>query len=317
MSANGTTTLLHELGADYRDAVYAALADLPGEELADALEEVETNLVEVVGELTAAGGEISMAALRARLGTPREYADEFRVAAGYPPAVGSPGAMQVAPNQLAVAALFVSAAFALASGVTVMADADSWVWGPLTAAAVLFAALPGQWLRAQAPSLDAVPLWRFSLVRTPSAGRAAGETASPGGALPRPSRELRADLAEIARLWGIFVAVGLGVGAHKAGAAPAAGVVIALIALLPCIRLGRVLRRTVGRDRRLLWLAVPLTTFTVGLGIGLVFDEARGRTDYYAGAVVHDGRVSVVQPGSSGPVWPAGASATAVHNHLT
>lgn len=284
---DSAAALLPELGADYRDAVYAALADLPSEEIADALEEVETNLVEVVSELTAEGREIGIATLRARLGTPREYAAEFRAAAGYPPAVGRSTDWHVTPDQLAVVALFVSAAFALVCGIAVIADAASWIWGFSALVTVVFAALPGSWLRTQPPSLDAVPPSRLSF-RAPRDTVAAGP-----GRLGRPSRpgrlsgELRSDLVDIARLWWVVVAVGLGVAVHKADGSPVAGTVVAVVALLPCVRLGRRVTRTLGRDRRLLWLAVPLTAFTIGLGVGTVFDEVRGRTHYYEDLGAH------------------------------
>lgn len=83
-----------------------------------------------------------------------------------------------------------------------------------------------------------------------------GLAASPSR-LPRPSRELRADFADVVRAWWLVVAVGLGVAVHAAGGNPAAGLIVGLVAVLPCFRLGRVARL----DRRWLWLAVPLTAF--------------------------------------------------------
>ena len=68
--------------AIYLAQVRAELSDLPPGELADVLEDVSGHLTEVAAEFEA---EPTTAALQERLGTPREYADELRTAAGYPP----------------------------------------------------------------------------------------------------------------------------------------------------------------------------------------------------------------------------------------
>jgi hypothetical protein len=73
--------------ATYLAEVRAELSDLPPGELEDVLDDVSGHLTEVAAEFeeqpTAAG-------LRERLGTPREYADELRTAAGYPPQTAAP-----------------------------------------------------------------------------------------------------------------------------------------------------------------------------------------------------------------------------------
>ncbi|TCO19183.1 putative membrane protein [Kribbella steppae] len=68
--------------AIYLAQVRAELSDLPPGELEDVLEDVSGHLTEVAAEFEA---EPTTAALQERLGTPREYADELRTAAGYPP----------------------------------------------------------------------------------------------------------------------------------------------------------------------------------------------------------------------------------------
>nr|WP_238355285.1 hypothetical protein [Kribbella sandramycini] len=68
--------------ATYLAQVRAELSDLPPGELADVLDDVTGHLTEVAAEFD---GEPSSAALQERLGTPRQYADELRNAAGYPP----------------------------------------------------------------------------------------------------------------------------------------------------------------------------------------------------------------------------------------
>jgi hypothetical protein len=68
--------------ASYLAQVRAELSDLPPGELEDVLDDVSGHLTEVAGEFDS---EPSLAALQDRLGTPRQYADELRTAAGYPP----------------------------------------------------------------------------------------------------------------------------------------------------------------------------------------------------------------------------------------
>jgi uncharacterized membrane protein len=74
--------------AIYLAQVRAELSDLPPGELEDVLEDVTGHLTEVAAEFEA---EPTTEALQERLGTPREYADELRTAAGYPPRTHSAG----------------------------------------------------------------------------------------------------------------------------------------------------------------------------------------------------------------------------------
>jgi hypothetical protein len=68
--------------ATYLAQVRAELSDLPPGELADVLDDVSGHLTEVAAEFE---DEPTAGALQERLGTPRQYADELRTAAGYPP----------------------------------------------------------------------------------------------------------------------------------------------------------------------------------------------------------------------------------------
>ncbi|MDQ1711761.1 MAG: hypothetical protein QOE45_1211 [Frankiaceae bacterium] len=78
-----TTTLTSD-AANYFAAVSAELADLPEEDRAELLEDVEQHLAEVAAEGTGP--------LEHRLGTPGAYAAELRAAAGLPPRGARPGA---------------------------------------------------------------------------------------------------------------------------------------------------------------------------------------------------------------------------------
>ena len=66
----------------YLAQVRAQLNDLPPGELEDVLQDVSGHLTEVAAEF---GAEPTLADLQQRLGTPAQYADELRTAAGYPP----------------------------------------------------------------------------------------------------------------------------------------------------------------------------------------------------------------------------------------
>jgi len=68
--------------ATYLAQVRAELSDLPAGELDDVLDDVSGHLTEVAAEFE---DEPTAASLQERLGTPRQYADELRTAAGYPP----------------------------------------------------------------------------------------------------------------------------------------------------------------------------------------------------------------------------------------
>jgi hypothetical protein len=73
--------------AAYLAQVRAELSDLPPGELADVLDDVTGHLSEVAAEFE---DEPTAAALQDRLGSPRQYADELRNAAGYPPRTNAP-----------------------------------------------------------------------------------------------------------------------------------------------------------------------------------------------------------------------------------
>jgi uncharacterized membrane protein len=68
--------------AAYVDAVRAALADLPTDDLSEIVDDVRDHIEQVAAEL---GEDPTSAALEERLGTPADYAAELRSAAGYPP----------------------------------------------------------------------------------------------------------------------------------------------------------------------------------------------------------------------------------------
>jgi uncharacterized membrane protein len=79
------TTKTHPAVAEYLARTQAALSDLPAAEVEEIVEDIGQHLSEVAGEL---GDDVSVEALTERLGTPEQYANELRAAAGYPPPAG-------------------------------------------------------------------------------------------------------------------------------------------------------------------------------------------------------------------------------------
>ncbi|MFF0266415.1 HAAS signaling domain-containing protein [Kribbella sp. NPDC004536] len=74
--------------AIYLAQLRAELSDLPPGELEDVLQDAGGHLSEVASEF---GAEPTISDLQDRLGTPRQYADQLRTAAGYPPRTGPAG----------------------------------------------------------------------------------------------------------------------------------------------------------------------------------------------------------------------------------
>jgi uncharacterized membrane protein len=88
--------------AIYLAQVRAELSDLPPGELEDVLDDVAGHLTEVAGEFER---EPTAQTLQERLGTPRQYADELRTAAGYPPSSGKPSGAKAAELKAGESAL--------------------------------------------------------------------------------------------------------------------------------------------------------------------------------------------------------------------
>jgi uncharacterized membrane protein len=78
--------------AIYLAQVRAELSDLPPGEFEDVLDDVGGHLTEVAAEFES---EPTVATLQERLGTPQQYADELRTAAGYPPRTQKPAGANV------------------------------------------------------------------------------------------------------------------------------------------------------------------------------------------------------------------------------
>lgn len=227
--------------------VRAALADLPASELQEILDDVRSHLSDLAAEL---GDALDDRAVAARLGTPAGYAAELRAAAGYPSAPAATPAVTQG-RTLAVLAVIglVAVALLIPTGLALGSEA-AMLLGLLG----LLASLPA--LFTGGPRMSAVaelPVVRSLADHRPRPdGRAARFVAD----LQIAWWVVRALLAAVVISW-IFV-----------GSRLSAVVPLALVAVPASILLGRLSRR----DRRLLWLVVPLNALAVVVAV-LVMDR--------------------------------------------
>ncbi|MGI5128952.1 DUF1700 domain-containing protein [Pseudonocardia sp. CA-107938] len=220
----------------YLDGVRAALADLPAAEVDEILDDVRGHLDELTAEL----GE-GVEPLTTRLGTPADYAAELRAAAGYP-AAAPVAATSPWPARWALAGILVGAG-GLALGTLSR--------NPLLVLIGVLAPIPALALIARdgkdVPSVAALPVVR----------RFVGAVPPPGSA----ARAVTDFLASLQPAWWLLRAVvaGLLVGALFGDLLAAA--VLAVVGVPVSVWLGFASKR----DRRWLWLVVPLNALAVAL----------------------------------------------------
>ncbi|MFI1578104.1 HAAS signaling domain-containing protein [Embleya sp. NPDC020630] len=251
-------TALHPVAADYRVEVARILADLPAVEAEEILDDVEVNLSEVVAELD---GAVTSDALRARLGTPHEYAAELRAAAGYPPLTppGGGGRLRgVGKVELLMLGLLVALGAAFVTGVALGSQQDGqerwWIFPCVLALAV--EAVNALWLRGRERGLPEVAA--LSVTRR---ARALGESLRTGR-FAEPARFLTG----LRSAWWVLRALVVSLLAWVITGGVWWPVAVGILALAGSLWLGS----RSGHDRRLVWLAVPLNAMVVGLGIGMV-----------------------------------------------
>ncbi len=214
----------------FLDGVRVELADLPAAEVDDILDDVRAHVADLADEL---GPDADRDAVTARLGTPAAYAAELRTAAGYPPAPQPAERPRLGAARLAVAALVAST---LLLPLGILAGAPELV---LVAVLVPLAALPA--LLTDGPGLPTVsglPAVRRLVAARPGRGPVTDFVV----ALQPAWWVLRALIAA-AVFAGVFADLDL-----------VPTVLIALVAVPVSVWLGYRSRR----DRRLLWLVVPL-----------------------------------------------------------
>ncbi|MDQ7810636.1 hypothetical protein Q5425_43510 [Amycolatopsis sp. A133] len=242
----------------YLARVRTALADLPASEVEEILEDVRPHLAELEAEL---GQGARVEALIERLGSPESYAAELRASGGYPAA--GEGATQVlartAPSlvkpRIALWGLVFSAlGFALlAFGAAVTVDPDVLI-GLLLFAPVFLVSLV-LLLRGGVEPVLALPEVAW-LRATMAKGREQEDT----------GKVLRY-LGSLKPAWWVLCAVAL----------VAFGLLFMLrhrdaVLLLPFLILAAVAALWAGprvrADRRLLWVAVPISAFVIGGALG-------------------------------------------------
>ncbi|MBM7772812.1 hypothetical protein JOD54_003016 [Actinokineospora baliensis] len=103
--------------AEYLGRVRAALADLPADELAEVMEDVEPHVTEVFAETGDLEGVVG------RLGTPEAYAAELRAAGGYPPP-GPTGGKALWSARYVLLITVVSLVVAFATGLMSLTGSD-------------------------------------------------------------------------------------------------------------------------------------------------------------------------------------------------
>ncbi|MFJ8746430.1 hypothetical protein ACIRL2_44670 [Embleya sp. NPDC127516] len=250
-------TALHPVAADYRLEVARILADLPVAEAEEILDDVEVNLSEVLAELDEV---VTSESLRARLGTPHEYAAELRAAAGYPPLTptGTRPLSRIGKVELLCLGLFLALGAAFVTGIGIGAAEGGqerwWIFPCLLGLAV--EALNALWLRGRAPGLPEIAALSIT-----ERARTLGDSLRTG----RWAEPVRFLIGLQSAWWvtrALIVVVLVRVLAGGVWWPVAAGV----LALAGSLWLGP----RAAHDRRLLWAAVPINALVIGAGIGML-----------------------------------------------
>ncbi|MFG1641945.1 DUF1700 domain-containing protein [Amycolatopsis sp. NPDC049252] len=259
----------------YLARVRTALADLPASEIEEILEDVRPHLAELEGEL---GEGARVEALIERLGTPESYAAELRASGGYPPAgegaatvlTTAPASPSLLKPRIALWGLVISALaltlIAFTAAINVEPDALIGIVVPAPVFLISLALL----LRGGVEPVLALP--ELARLRT-SLGRLREQ--EEGG------KALRY-LGSLKPAWWVICALAL----------LTFGVLLMLrhrqaVLLLPFLLLAGVAAVWAGprlrADRRLLWVAVPVSAFVIGGalgGFGAAVDLISNRSPY-------------------------------------
>ncbi|OXM63868.1 DUF1700 domain-containing protein [Amycolatopsis vastitatis] len=281
----------------YLARVRTALADLPASEIEEILEDVRPHLVELEAEL---GEGARVEALIERLGTPESYAAELRASGGYPPA--GEGSVQViaaaapglAKPRIALWGLVLSAlALALLAFGVAVAGRPSALAALLLVAPV-FAVSLVLMLRGGVEPVLALPEVAW-LRRVLAKGREQEEAG-----------KLLRYLASLKPAWWVLCALALIAFGLLLMVRQRSAVLLVPFLLLVGAAIVWAGPR-VRRDRRLLWLAVPVSAFVVGSVLGGIGNVAsllpRDRTYYgappYSTAEDHYGNDQLTYGGRS------------------
>jgi hypothetical protein len=258
-------TALHPVAADYRVEVARVLADLPPGEAEEILDDVELNLTEVIAEFDDA---VTSDLLRARLGTPAEYAAELRAAAGYPPqrVGGSLGGARFKVAELVLTGLVAATAAAFLAGFGIGWGQGWWI-APCLVALVAVEAGNALWLRGREPGVPEIAA--LSITRR---ARALGASLRTGR-----SGETVRFVTGLRSAWWVARAAVVGLTVAVLNDQAWWGVAAGVAMLVGSLWLGA---RSI-RDRRLLWAAIPVNLLVLGLGVGVVASGELKSQDRY------------------------------------
>jgi hypothetical protein len=243
---------------DYLRRVRAALADLPADEVAEIMEDLEAHVAEVFAEAGSAEG------VERRLGTPEEYAAELRAAGGYPTRDAPSGERaKVWLGRLVVWAAVAATAMAGLAGVLAMDRYQEEYLGLVLVGGLI--ALPAVWLvfagTVRRSDVEAVPEYRWGrekglrlVAATPWADRVRGMRGA--------WRLVRMAVLALAFLGALGADGGFWMVAIFAAA-------VVLVWLGP----------RADTDRRLLLVVVPANALVVGLGIALAASAIQPQRD--------------------------------------
>ncbi|MCG8917516.1 hypothetical protein L6E12_17165 [Actinokineospora sp. PR83] len=251
---------------DYLTEVRSALSDLPADEVAEIMEDVEPNVYEVYGETG------SLPALTARLGTPQSYADELRAAGDYPPPPPAPVRRGAGRAFLARYVLWITGltlVVALITGIAVENRYEPERFAVLFVVAL--ALLPALWLlhSRRVGRADVEALAEYQAARR--AGRSAVE------AVPA---HITAYLRGLQPAWWLVRIVLLAVALVAALMIRSGGFVLIGIVVAVLLWSGPRVRH----DRRWLPVVLAANAFTVGVAIALalsVFSDAEASSRPY------------------------------------
>ncbi|MGW7682559.1 DUF1700 domain-containing protein [Kribbella sp. NPDC054772] len=267
--------------AIYLAQVRAELSDLPPGELEDVLEDVSGHLTEVAAEF---GTEPTVTDLQERLGTPRQYADQLRTAAGYParPAPVSQGHADAGRKALGWGLIAATVGpFFIAIGIFAWSRDETAFFGMLGFGVLFVAAFLGiRALRGNDPRI---------VLDTPRGERGAEAIR---GWIDQIPPHIRRELLTIGQpVWWVARGV-IGAGGFFALFGAASVTVVGAVAgAAVSIWIGR---RT-QQDRRWLWYVVPLNVVAAiavpsflaaayaGQSFGFLnnYNDYRGRTSHY------------------------------------
>ena len=257
----------------YLARVRTALADLPASEIEEILEDVRPHLAELEAEL---GEGARVEALIERLGTPESYAAELRASGGYPPpsenteVLTTSASPSLAKPRIALWGLVLSALGVglLAFGAAVTIDPDVLlgllVLSPVFALSLVLLLRGGIGPVLELPELA----WLRSVLARAREQEDTGKVMRFLGSL-KPAWWVACALALLA--FGLLLMV-----RHRQG-----------VLLLPFLIAAGVAAVWAGPrvagDRRLLWIAVPVSAFVIGGvlgGFGAAFDLIAHRGPY-------------------------------------